>query len=495
MLKSISYKLLIFYLTFFFIPFSFFSQNLTSVPNFGTNPGELNMKLYVSSGISFNAPLVIALHGCTQTATEFSSQSGWNKLANLHKFYVVYPEQILANNNNKCFNWFDSTETNKDQGEALSIKQMVDYMLTNYSIDSSSIFVTGLSAGAGMTAVMLADYPELFNKGAIMAGLPYKAATSSFYAYAAMNGGITKTPLEWGNLVRNQNQNYTGRFPQLAIFHGNLDFTVNSANAIELIKQWTNLNNADQIADSTNNSFDGNSIIQKTIYNDNLNSPVVCYYKVLGMGHGISLDTGACPKQGGVIATYAIEKNFHSTYWAANFFKLLTSPYQISGAIQVSAMATNMVYSVPLTIGSIYFWKTPSDAFILSGQGTNSITVNFGLISDFIEVTETTSNNCIEESSKLFIDIENTTNINLHLIKSPSLFYDKDENCITININGWNDFYSTEIYDILGHSIVQDFYLLDNKINLYSELKAGIYFIKLIGNKKIYVCKLLIIKK
>ena len=152
-----------------FITVNALSQGaLTPVSSFGTNPGNLNMYYYAPSGITQSVALVVAMHGCTQTASTFSTQSGWNKLANRHKFIVVYPEQVVANNSSQCFNWFDATDQSKGQGEDLSIKQMVDYMKAHFAIDTTKIFVTGLSAGAGMTSVMLATYPQIFNKGAIM---------------------------------------------------------------------------------------------------------------------------------------------------------------------------------------------------------------------------------------------------------------------------------------------------------------------------------------
>src|ERR1700722_15357510 len=158
-------------LVFILIQTSLFSQAITQITGFGTNPGNLNMYDYVPAGISGPAPLVIAMHGCTQNATQYAAQTGWNKLANLHKFYVVYPEQVSANNSTECFNYYDTTKSDRNVGEALSIKQMVDYMKTHYNIDASQVFVTGLSAGGGMTAVMMACYPDVFSEGAIMSGL------------------------------------------------------------------------------------------------------------------------------------------------------------------------------------------------------------------------------------------------------------------------------------------------------------------------------------
>lgn len=379
---------------------------LTPVPSFGSNPGNLSMYSYVPQGISGSVSLVIAMHGCSQSASIYSVQSGWNKLADRHKFIMVYPEQVSANNGSKCFNWFEPGDQGKNLGEALSIKQMVDYMQLNYAIDAGKIFVTGLSAGAGMTTVMLATYPEVFNKGAVMAGLPYKASSSSLTASSAMGGFVTKTPSQWGDLVRNENPSYAGAFPKVAIFHGTSDYTVNSINATELIDQWTDVNNADQLADATNSTFDGNTSVEQTIYNDNANNPAVYYYKITGMGHGISVDTGSCPRQGGTTGTYTIEKNFHSTYWAADFFELLTNPYAISGAIQVTQNAVNVTYSVVNTSGSAYTWTVPAGAGIISGQGTNSIVVNFGLSSGLVSVQETTGNNCKNDIASLYVAVQ-----------------------------------------------------------------------------------------
>ncbi|MES2590818.1 MAG: PHB depolymerase family esterase [Bacteroidota bacterium] len=461
---------------------------ITPVSGFGTNPGSLNMYTYIPNGLTGPAPLVIAMHGCTQSASIYAAQTGWNKLADLHKFYVVYPEQITANNGSKCFNWFDPNDVNKNQGEALSVKQMVDYMIANHSIDPSAIFATGLSAGAAMTVVMLADYPEIFNKGAVMAGVPYKAATSSLNAYTAMNGGVTKTPTQWGDLVRNQNLSYSGSQPHMAIFHGTQDFTVNIANATELIKQWTNVNGADQTVDSTFTSFQGNSAVEKTVYTDNSNTPVVEYYKITAMGHAISLDTGACPRQGGATGTYASEKNFHSTYWAAKFFNILTSPYTVNGLIQVPVSATNIVYSVTSTPGSTYAWAVPAGATIASGQGTSSITVNFGSTSGYVNVTETASGNCINEGAELYIDVSITSNINS---------FKRDNNFIYINENGTilssldlNELKAVTIYNTIGQVVRHSYSVQENRINLSSGLKTGVYIVHISIAQKLYTLKM-----
>ncbi|MGB3946384.1 MAG: PHB depolymerase family esterase [Bacteroidia bacterium] len=459
------------------------AQSISPVSDFGTNPGNLNMYTYIPTGINGSTPVVIAMHGCGQTASIYAEQTGWNKLADLHKFYVVYPEQTSANNSSNCFNWFEATDQSKSQGEALSIKEMVDYMISNYSIDSAAIFVTGLSAGAGMSVVMLATYPEIFDKGAIMAGVPYKAATSSLWALSAMNGAIIKTATQWGDLVRAENPSYTGIMPKVAIFHGTLDFTVNINNATQLIKQWTNVNNADQTIDSTYSSFNDNSNIEKTVYTDSSANEVVVYYKVSGMGHAIALDTGACTRQGGATGTYSSEENFHSTYWAADFFDLITPPYVITGSSPVVINAANMTYSVPSTIGSSYNWSVPDGASITNGQGSNSITVDFSVNSGYIKVIETNPNNCIYDTVSLYIDVSISSGIK-NTSSTPSFFYNSMENCIVANNINLSEINTLILSNSIGQTIAQRYVVENNKIRLFSDLKPGIYVLN-IGSKTI----------
>ncbi len=163
-------------------------SNLRRRDDFGSNPGNLRMLSYVPQGLPKGRPLVIALHGCTQTAAVYDYGSGWSNLADRHGFAVLFPEQQRANNPNNCFNWFLASDTRRDQGEALSIRQMIECLIQDYGVDRSRIFVVGLSAGGAMAAAMLAAYPDVFAGGAIIAGLPHGAATNVQEAFEAMAG-------------------------------------------------------------------------------------------------------------------------------------------------------------------------------------------------------------------------------------------------------------------------------------------------------------------
>ena len=144
------------------------AAGLTQVTNFGSNPGSLNMYSYLPAGLPSNAPLVVALHGCTQSASDYYTNSGWPKYADLYGFALVFAEQPSTTNPIlNCFDWGTPSDDSRGQGEALSIYQMVQYAEAHYGVNPKRIYITGLSAGAGMTADMLADYPDVFAGGSI----------------------------------------------------------------------------------------------------------------------------------------------------------------------------------------------------------------------------------------------------------------------------------------------------------------------------------------
>src|SRR5215831_21270191 len=128
---------------------------LRELTGFGANPGNLRMFAYAPEHLPSNAPLVIALHGCTQTADEYDHGTGWSSLADNLGFALVYPQQQSANNPKNCFSWFLQGDIVRGHGEALSIREMVEHAIATFAIDRRKIFVTGLSAGGAMASVML----------------------------------------------------------------------------------------------------------------------------------------------------------------------------------------------------------------------------------------------------------------------------------------------------------------------------------------------------
>jgi poly(hydroxyalkanoate) depolymerase family esterase len=470
------------------------SQTLTSIPSFGTNPGNLSMYTYNPSGIVGPAPIVVVLHGCTQTAQQAADQTGWNKLADTNKFYVIYPEQTVFNNGNRCFNWFLSGDQEKGQGENLSIKQMVDYMKNNFTIDNSKVFVTGLSAGAAMTEIACATYPEIYAGGAVLAGGPYKFATSVFDAASAMNGMVDKTPTEWSTLVFAQNPGYTGTFPKMAFFHGTSDAVVNINNLTESIEQWTAVHQIDQAIDATVINYAGNPDVSMHSYRNNLNQELVASYIVSGFGHAIPIDVGACPQQGGQTATYAIDINFHSTWHAAHFFGLVdtvTSTLLINGPNSVANNQNSVVYSVILNATSSYNWSVPTAASIASGQGSNSVNVNFVTNSGLISVYETTSAGCLNGPESLWVNVSGTVGLLNSSGINCAVFY--NEEIRQIEISGIKQKNTLRLLDINGKLILSQESADENvSLQLPESISEGVYIIEISNgtnliNKKIII--------
>ncbi len=293
---------------------------LTLVAPSGSNPGELRMLTYVPPGLPPGAPLVVVLHGCTQNAAAYDHGSGWSTLAERHGFAVLFPEQQRSNNGQLCFNWFQPQDTSKGHGEVESIRQMIEQMLLMHTLDARRVYVTGLSAGGAMTAAMLATSPELFAGGAIIAGLPYAAASGMMEAFTAMGQVRRHNGVEWGNLVRAAS-GHTGPFPTIQVWQGRADHTVNPGNADELVLQWANVLGLPAKPDVTE-TVDGAQ--HEAWLRDG--RPVLERWMVPGLAHGTPILTEGtdADRTVGVAGPYMLASGIGSTWHLAKSWGLLT---------------------------------------------------------------------------------------------------------------------------------------------------------------------------
>ncbi|MFL5752215.1 MAG: alpha/beta hydrolase family esterase [Bacteroidia bacterium] len=300
-------------------------KELTEITDFGSNPGDLRMFVYVpAEKESSPRPLVVALHGCSQTAKEIARLSGWNKLADLNDFIVVYPQQRITNNPSNCFNWFLDKDVNKGSGECESIYQMIRQIRSLYKIDSTKLFVTGLSAGAAMTLVMMATHPELFNSGAVFAGGAYKIARDPMAALQISSGKTKLKTAELVQLVREQNPAYKGNYPRLILFQGTKDPVVHPNNAKYIIRQWTGLLNCDTVPCKKESSFAGHDELTRFEYCNKKNKkPSLIYFEGKGIGHQLMVNPGEKENEGGETGLFAVDKDFHATYQTALEFGIL----------------------------------------------------------------------------------------------------------------------------------------------------------------------------
>jgi poly(hydroxyalkanoate) depolymerase family esterase len=214
------------------------------IADFGSNPGQLAMFVHIP-GIPLKpgAPLIVLLHGCGQAAVAFARDTGWVALSERLGVPLVLPEQAGENNHGRCFNWFQPAHVRRGSGEALSIRQMVAAALQRFGSDPGRVYIAGLSAGGAMAAALLAAYPDVFAAGAVVAGLPVGAASSTSEALRRMaEAGPARSPAAWAALARGAAPaDFAGPWPRLSIWHGDADRVVDPGNAGLLAEQWSAL--------------------------------------------------------------------------------------------------------------------------------------------------------------------------------------------------------------------------------------------------------------
>lgn len=289
-------------------------QELTA---FGANPGNLRMLVYRPARSLSNPPLVVALHGCSQTAEEYDRGTGWSSLADRLGFIVIYPQQQQSNNPKNCFSWFLPGDITRGHGEARSIEQMVEHAVQRYGVDRRKVFVTGLSAGGAMAAVMLATYPEIFAGGAIIAGLPYGCARTVQQAFEAMFTDQDSSARALGDRIRAASM-HRGPWPRISIWHGSADPIVKPSNAEGTIRQWLDVHGLSAVPSYEEEV--GPHI--RRVWNDIEGNTLVEAFLISGMGHGVPLGLTLDGENCGTAGPFFLEAGISSTANIAKFWAL-----------------------------------------------------------------------------------------------------------------------------------------------------------------------------
>lgn len=255
------------------------------------NPGHLGAYVHVPRRLAQPPALVVALHGCGQGATDFDDETGWTALAEEAGFILLLPEQSPYNNPSRCFNWFSPRDYRRNRGEPESIRHQVEALLDQYPIDRGRIFVTGLSAGAGMTSVLLATHPDLFAGGAVIGGVPYGCAANAFQALPCLQFGnrLVQGPQGWAAKVLRAAPPGTTRWPRVAIWHDAADPVVHPFNAESSMRQWTAVHDIDQVPEIDERIGPH----RRRVYGDAQGQALVELWITQRVGHATAIDEQA----------------------------------------------------------------------------------------------------------------------------------------------------------------------------------------------------------
>ncbi len=264
------------------------AASLVQITNFGYNPTNLGMYVYVPNTVAAHPAIVVAVHYCTGSGPAFYSGTQYASLADQYGYIVIYPSATRSGN---CFDVSSPQAlTHNGSSDPAAIVSMVNYVEQHYNGDSSRVFVTGLSSGAMMTNVLLGDYPDVFKAGSAYAGVPFgcfATTDGSMWNTQCAQGQISKTPQQWGDLVRAADPGYTGPRPRMQLWHGTADTTLAYPNFGEEIKQWTNVFGLSQTPTSTDYPQSGWT---RTRYADSSGTVDVEATSEQGVTHNIPID-------------------------------------------------------------------------------------------------------------------------------------------------------------------------------------------------------------
>ena len=239
--------------------------------------GMRSYKLYVpacaEAGVAL--PLVVMLHGCTQTPDDFAAGTRMNDWAERDGFLVCYPAQTSSANGQRCWNWFMDADQKRGAGEPALIAGMTRDVMARQPVDPARVYVAGLSAGGALAATMGQRYPDLFAAVGVHSGLACGAAHDVNSAFAAMRAGAGPHVADSG----------VAPVPAI-VFHGDRDTTVHPVNADEVAAQAVHTGASD--TESDGGTARGGRAYHRTRHVDAQGRVLVEQWTVHGAGHAWS---------------------------------------------------------------------------------------------------------------------------------------------------------------------------------------------------------------
>jgi poly(hydroxyalkanoate) depolymerase family esterase len=241
---------------------------------FANEAGSRPYKLYIPAGYHGGpVPLIVMLHGCSQSPDDFAAGTRMNAAADEHNCIVAWPAQTRGANLQKCWNWFKAGEQLRDRGEPSLIAGITRQVMRDYAVDPGRVYVAGLSAGGAAAAVMGHVYSDLYAAIGVHSGLPCGAARDASSAMTAMRRGAAG--IERSMVI----------VPTI-VFHGHRDTTVNPVNADAVVAQAAGASATIQRTEVSETA--GGHGYTRTVFLNASGQSVVEQWKIHGAGHAWS---------------------------------------------------------------------------------------------------------------------------------------------------------------------------------------------------------------
>jgi poly(hydroxyalkanoate) depolymerase family esterase len=240
--------------------------------------GRLDYRFYTPKGRTRRRmPMVVMLHGCSQTATDFATGTGMNRLADEHGLLVLYPQQSRHANVGRCWNWHDPKNQVRGKGEPAVIAALTRHAIALGRADPARIYIAGISAGGTAAAIIGAAYPDLFAAVGSHSGLARGNVRSLRSAVSAMRGRTGTQP--------------TGKLPpQLPtiVFHGDSDRVVHPSNAAGFLRNLERSHAAPLLCRTRSGQAQGGRDFTQRIYTGRGGKTLLEEWTIHGSGHGWS---------------------------------------------------------------------------------------------------------------------------------------------------------------------------------------------------------------
>jgi poly(hydroxyalkanoate) depolymerase family esterase len=253
---------------------------------YSNETGSRAYKLYVPSRYRGQPlPLIIMLHGCTQSPDDFATGTRMNLNAEDHNCFVAYPAQAASANTSKCWNWFRPGDQERGQGEPSLIAGITRQVMSDYSIDAERVYAAGLSAGGAAAVILAATYPDLYAAVGVHSGLACGAASDIPSAFAAMR---RSQPAARRRSGRPSPRGVVSRTVPAIVFHGDHDTTVHPHNGDQVVAQLREASNTALQVRVQHGRVPGGRAYSRTLYHDASRRVIFEQWIIHGAGHAWS---------------------------------------------------------------------------------------------------------------------------------------------------------------------------------------------------------------